>query len=133
MNKQNQSRIINKISPKNHLPPSPRSFPALSQQHKETGNGGYSQFIICGFSPCSGRRLFLCCAMGSLPQETVLHKLLQSESIPWATAVCKLLQCGSPFHGVSHPRIFINHYRQSFGLIIWCTTYPFLILCSFEL
>lgn len=95
-----------------------------------------------------GEELFLCCSMGSLPQKTVLHKLLQSESIPRAIAVCKLLQhesitgatvlpkllqCGSPFHGVSHSRIFINRCRQSFVLIIWYITYPFLILCSFEL
>lgn len=40
--------------------------------------------------------LFTCPSMGSLPQDTVLHKLLQCESFPWIAFLHKLLQCGSP-------------------------------------
>ena len=43
-----------------------------------------------------GLTLFPCSSMGSLPGETVLHKLLQRESFPRAAVLHKLLQCGSP-------------------------------------
>ena len=39
--------------------------------------------------------LFPCSSMESLPQETVLHKLLQRESFPRATVLHKLFQHGS--------------------------------------
>ena len=39
--------------------------------------------------------LFPCSSVGSLPQETVLHELLQRESFPWATVLHELLQHGS--------------------------------------
>ena len=39
--------------------------------------------------------LFPCSSMGSLPRETVLHKLLQRESFPQAAVLHKLLQRGS--------------------------------------
>ena len=39
--------------------------------------------------------LFPCSSVGSLPQETVLHKLLQCESFPQAAVLHELLQRGS--------------------------------------
>jgi len=39
--------------------------------------------------------LFPCSRVRSLSQETVLHKFLQQESFPWATALHKLPQHGS--------------------------------------
>jgi len=36
--------------------------------------------------------LFPCSSMGSIPQQTVLHKLLQREPFPWAAVVHKLPQ-----------------------------------------
>lgn len=44
--------------------------------------------------------LFSCSSMGALPQKTVLHELLQSESIPWAAALHELLHHGSLPQGV---------------------------------
>jgi len=39
--------------------------------------------------------LFPSTSEGSLPQETVLHKLLQCASFPWDAALHELPQCGS--------------------------------------
>jgi len=67
------------------------------------GNGGCGQFITCclclAAAPSSSRggllTPFPCSGMGSLPQETVLHELLQCEFFPWAAILHNLLQCGS--------------------------------------
>lgn len=63
------------------------------------GNGGYSQFISGCFCCCCfllrerSPPLFQCGM--SLPQDTVLQKLIQHESFPRATVLHKLLQCWS--------------------------------------
>jgi len=78
----------------------PVSLPPTPERHRGTGNGGYGQFIACCLC-CSlslGRGLLTHCpgsSVRSLSQETVLHKLLQCDSFPWAAALCKLPQCGS--------------------------------------
>jgi len=40
--------------------------------------------------------LYPCSSLGSLPQDTVLHKLLQFGSFPWGVDLLRLLQCESP-------------------------------------
>jgi len=65
------------------------------------GNGGCGQLItlcLCrSFLPPQGGllTLFPCSNMGSLSQETVLHKLLQCESFPRAAILHELPQWGS--------------------------------------
>jgi len=59
-----------------------------------------SSHVVSAAPSSSGGRLltlFPCSSVRSLPWETVLHKLLQSESFPWAAALHEL-----PQHGSSH-------------------------------
>ena len=61
-----------------------------------------SSHIVCAAPSSSGGgllTLFYCCNVGTLPQETVLHELLQRESFPQAAVLHKLLWHGS-LHGV---------------------------------
>jgi len=57
-----------------------------------------SQVVSAAPSSSWGGLLTLCpcSSVGSLPWETVLHKLLQCASFPWGAALHKLLQSGSP-------------------------------------
>ena len=64
------------------------------------GNRDYGQFITCCLCRLLLLRgglltLFPSSSMGSLPQETVLHKLLQRESFPPTAALPELPQRGS--------------------------------------
>jgi len=71
------------------------------------GNGDWGQFITrclcCSFLLRGGLlTLFLCSSVGSLPWETVLHKLLQYESLPTGSQLpsgIHLLQCEVPSTG----------------------------------
>ena len=56
-----------------------------------------SHVVSAAFSSTGGGLLthFPCSNVGSLPCETVLHKLLQCESFPRAAGLHKLLHCGS--------------------------------------
>jgi len=57
-----------------------------------------SSHIVSATPSSSGGRLltlFLCSSVRSLSQETVLHKLLQRESFPWAAALHELPQSES--------------------------------------
>jgi len=57
-----------------------------------------SSHVVCAAPSSSGRGLLTLCPcskLRSLSQETVLHKLLQRESFPWAAALRKLPQRGS--------------------------------------
>jgi len=63
-------------------------------------NGGYGQFLthwLCRSFLLRGGLLTLCpcSSVRSLSRETVLHKLLQRESFPWAAALHTLPQRGS--------------------------------------
>jgi len=74
--------------------------PPPPKQRRGMGNGSYGQFITCCLSRSLSLRgglltLFPCSSMGSLPQETVLHKLLQRESFPPTAALPELPQRGS--------------------------------------
>jgi len=63
-----------------------------------------SSHIVSAAPSSSGGRLltlFLCSSLRSLSQETVLHKLLQSESFPRAAALHRLPQCGAPPRGTA--------------------------------
>ena len=51
--------------------------------------------VTPSFSKGGFLTLFPCSSMGSLPQETVLHELLQCGSFPQAEVNPKMLQCGS--------------------------------------
>jgi len=75
-------------------------------------------FVVCSSQAVSaapsspGERLLTllhCSSMGSLPQETVLHKLLQHESFPRATDLHKLLQRGSPVGSQVLPANLCQH------------------------
>jgi len=76
-------------------------FPTSShERHRGMGNRDYGQFITCCLCRLLLLRgglltLFPSSSMGSLPQETALHKLLQCESFPQAAACHRLPQCGS--------------------------------------
>jgi len=59
----------------------------VSSSHVVSAATSSSGGGLLTFFPCSSTR--------SLSQETVLHKLLQCESFPWAAALHKLPQCGS--------------------------------------
>ena len=67
------------------------------------GIGGYGQFItlLC----CSFLLMpFLCSSVGSLPQDTVLHELLQHQSLPQgAVPARKPAPAWAPFHGPKFP------------------------------
>ena len=94
----------NKTKSQNTFPPPlPSSWAQLHsrilyhppQWHRGMGNGVYGQFITRYFlllHPPQGEdsSLFPCSSVGSLPQETVLHKLLQCESFPWAAVLQEL-------------------------------------------
>jgi len=56
-----------------------------------------SHFVSAALFSSSGGllTLFHSSSMSSLSQETVLHKLLQHKSFPWAAALHKVPQCGS--------------------------------------
>jgi len=57
-----------------------------------------SSHVISAAPSSSGGGLFTLCpcpSVRSLSRETVLHKLLQCESFPWAAALHELPQCGS--------------------------------------
>jgi len=57
-----------------------------------------SSHVVSSAPSSSGKgllTLFPCSSMRSLPQETVLHKLLQHESFPQVAALHELPQCGS--------------------------------------
>jgi len=73
---------------------------------------------IVSAAPCpSGGRLltvFPCSSVRSLSRETVLHKLLQCESFPWAAALCELPSVG-PFHGVQSFRNRLLHLGSPWG------------------
>jgi len=60
---------------------------AVSSSHFVSAAPSFSGGGLLTFCPCS--------IMGSLPQETVLHKLLQCNSFPWAAAIHELPQSGS--------------------------------------
>lgn len=44
--------------------------------------------------PPQGEEAFPLSSAGSLPWETILHKLLQDESLPQASVLHELLKCG---------------------------------------
>lgn len=48
------------------------------------GNGGFGQYITLGYC-CFFLTLFPCSSVGPIPQNTVLHKLLQRGSFLWAS------------------------------------------------
>jgi len=77
----------------------PVPLPLPPERRRGTGNGGCGQFIthLCLSFLLRGGLLTLCTCSNvrSLSRETVLHKLLQHESFPWAAALHELLQCGS--------------------------------------
>jgi len=61
-----------------------------------------SSHVVCAAPSSSGEGLLTLCpcsSVRSLSQETVLHKLLQRESFPWAASLHELPQRGS-FHRV---------------------------------
>ena len=64
-----------------------------------------SSHIVSAAPSSSGGRLltlFPCSILGSLPQQTVLHELVQCESFHGAEVLCKLPSVG-PSHGVTSP------------------------------
>ena len=62
------------------------------------GVGVSSSHVVSATPSSSGGgllTLFPCSSVGSLPRETVLHKLLQQKSFPWAAVLHELFQRGS--------------------------------------
>lgn len=83
----NKTNIKNKQNKPNHpssktkLPPSQALHPP-PKQSREMGNGTDSQFITCFSSATAqGDKPFSCSSMGSLPEETVLQKLLPHDPL----------------------------------------------------
>ena len=75
------------------LPISLPTFPPVAQG---AGNRGGAVSPSAPSSSGGGLlTLFPCSSVGSLPQETVFHELLQRESFPWASVLH-----ARPFHGV---------------------------------
>lgn len=95
----------------NHLPTASSSsqtqlhswFPYLLPAQLAQGDGCCNQFIKLHF----GHSFLTPFCLGSLPWATVLHKLLQHGSFPWAARYIQLLWCG------------VLHSLQC-GYLHWC-------------
>lgn len=73
---------------KRNASPQPPSFPALSPPwHRETGNGGFGQFIPQCFPCCSEREVVPLQDGGGPSHRSVLQELLQLGSISGAAAL----------------------------------------------
>jgi len=76
-----------------------------------------SSHIVSAAPSSSGGGLLTllpCTSVRSLSRETVVHKLVQRESFPWAAALYKLPQGGS-FHGVQSFRNRLLQHGSSTG------------------
>ncbi|KAM9591171.1 uncharacterized protein ACIBXB_006070 [Morphnus guianensis] len=73
------------------------SLPPPPQRCRGTGNASVHHTLSLPLLPPQGQdsSLFPCSRVGSLPQETVLHELLQRGSFPRAAVLHELLQHGS--------------------------------------
>jgi len=101
----NQSRIMrSKNKSYKHFPSTPPFFPGSTsllifslppKRSRGTGSGGCSQFIPCCLYCSFLLTLFASSSVDSLPQERVLHKLLQREPFPQPTVLPKLPQGGA--------------------------------------
>jgi len=73
--------------------------------------------------------LFPCSSVRSLSWETVLHRLLQHESFPWAAALHELPQCGSLPTGCSPSgtgcsSVGTHGVTSPASKLLWCGLLP---------